>query len=133
MSDWNTGIIDEFRANRGEVASHKARPLLLLHHTGARTGTARVNPLARFDHDGGYLVIASKGGAPDNPDWYHNLVAHPKARVELGDRTIDVEARELRGDERARAWEKVVADRPFFADYQEKTDRQIPVLLLEPR
>lgn len=133
MSDWNRKVIDEFRANDGEVAAFEDRPLLLLHHRGAKTGTERVNPLARVDFDGGYAVMASKGGSPDNPDWYHNLRANPDAKVELGHETIPVRARVLEGAEKDRAWEKITSERPAFAEYQEKTERTIPVLLLEPR
>ena len=134
MTNWNQQIIEEFRANDGQVGGrYEGMQLLLLHHYGAKTGTERVSPLARIDFDGGYAVVASKGGAPDNPDWYHNLLANPDTTVELGTETAPVRARLLEGEERHRAWEKITSKHSFFADYQEKTERQIPVLLLEPR
>ena len=82
--DWNTNIIEEFRKNGGRVASFRTQPLLLLHHRGAKTGIERVNPLAYQELDEGYAVFASKGGAPRNPDWYHNLVANPDVTIEVG-------------------------------------------------
>lgn len=134
MSDWNTKIIDEFRANDGQVGGpFEGRPLLLLHHRGARTGTARVTPLMyqRLDH--GYAVFASKGGADTNPDWLYNLDAHPDVTVELGTEEVDVVARRAEGEERTSIWEKWKQDWPFFAEYEEKTARDhIPVLVLEP-
>jgi deazaflavin-dependent oxidoreductase (nitroreductase family) len=131
-NDWNRRIIDEFRANQGRVGGpFEGRPLLLLHHTGARTGTERVNPLAYQKLADGYAVFASKGGAPTNPDWYHNLVANPKARVEVGTDTFDVVARVAEGDERDRIWEEQKQLMPGFADYERTTTRQIPVVVLE--
>src|SRR5438874_9240314 len=106
VSNWNAKIVEEFRANEGRVGGpFEGRPLLLLHHTGARTGTERVNPLAYQKLVDGYAVFASKGGAPTNPDWYHNLVANPKARVEVGTDTFGVVARVAEGEERDRIWE----------------------------
>ena len=133
MSDWNKKIIDEFRENGGEVGGPFAgRPLLLLHHKGARTGTERVTPLMYQDVDGGYAVFASKAGADSNPDWYHNVKANPDVRVELGTELVDVEARIADGDEYTQIWEKQKTDYPTFADYEEKTARDhIPVVVLE--
>lgn len=131
--DWNTNIIQEFRANEGRLGGpFDGRPMLLLHHTGARTGIERVNPLAyqQLD-DGAVAVFGSKGGAPTNPDWYHNVRANPKARVEIGGETFDVTARVAEGDERERIWERQKRDMPGFASYEEKTKRQIPVIILE--
>lgn len=134
MSDWNTQIIEEFRANEGRVGGpFEGRPLLLLHHRGARTGTERVNPLAFVEVDGGYAVLASKGGAPTNPDWYHNLLAHPDVEIEIGAETKPVRARLTEAEERDRIWRQVIEERPAFAEYQEKTDRTIPVFVLQPR
>jgi deazaflavin-dependent oxidoreductase (nitroreductase family) len=131
--DWNTKIIEEFHANHGEVGGpFQGIPILLLHHTGARSGQQRVNPLAYQRVGDAYAVFGSKGGAPNNPDWYHNLKAHPKATVEIGDETVDVVAREAEGDERERIWERQTRDVPSFADYQRKATRQIPVIILEP-
>jgi len=132
MADWNTGIIEEFRANGGKVASFAQQPLLLLHHRGAKTGTERVNPLAVMKLDGNaWAVFGSKGGAPTNPDWVHNLRANPRASIEVGDDTIDVVARVAEGEERDRIWEAQKRFNPGFAEYERKTDRQIPVVILE--
>jgi deazaflavin-dependent oxidoreductase (nitroreductase family) len=134
MSDFNQGVIDEFRANGGEVGGTFAGlPLVLLHHTGAKSGTAYVNPLAyqRLDDDT-VAIFASKGGAPTNPDWYHNLVAHPNARIEVGGDAYDVTARVADDDERDRIWEAQKQAFPNFAEYEQKTGgRKIPVVLLE--
>ena len=132
MQDWNRRIIDEFRANDGRVGGpFEGAPLLLLHHRGARTGVERVNPLAYQELDDGSLaVFGSKGGAPTNPDWFYNLVANPNARVEVGTETYDVAARVAEGGERDRIWEKQKRDRPGFADYETKTSRRIPVVIL---
>jgi len=131
--DWNSKIISEFRANNGKVGGmFEGRPLLLLHTIGAKTGAARVNPLA-YRTDGDALVVfASKAGAPTNPDWYHNLLAHPQVSVEVGTERRDLVARVADGDERHRHWEAQKRDMPGFADYETKTDRQIPVVILEP-
>jgi deazaflavin-dependent oxidoreductase (nitroreductase family) len=131
MPDWNTSIIEEFRANEGRVASFAKQPLLLLHHRGARSGTERVNPLAYQELPNGWAVFASKGGAPTNPDWYHNLIANPRASVEVGATTYDAIARVAEGGERDRIWEAQKRFNPGFAEYEEKTDRQIPVVILE--
>ena len=135
MSDWNKQIIDEFRENDGEVGgSFEGKPLLLLHHEGARTGKERVSPLMYQAVDGGYAVFASKGGADSNPDWYHNIMANPATKVEVGAEVVDVEARRAEGDEYRRIWERQKSEYPFFAEYEEKTARDhIPVVVLEPR
>ena len=133
-NDMNARIIDEFRANRGDVAMFKGIPLLLLHHTGAKSGRAYINPLAYLPDDNRYVIFASKGGAPTNPDWYHNLVAHPDVRVELGDGSIiDARAVVAQGPDRDRLYAAQVARVPVFADYEAKTQRQIPVVVLEPK
>lgn len=132
--DFNTKIINEFRANAGKVgAPFEGVPLILVHHRGAKTGTERVNPLAYQAVGDGYAIFASKGGGPHNPDWYHNLLANPETVVEVGTDTIPVRARELAGDERAPIWEKQKQLVPGFADYETKTEgiREIPVVLLE--
>jgi deazaflavin-dependent oxidoreductase (nitroreductase family) len=134
VQNWNQHIIDEFRANEGRVGGNFAgKPLLLLHHRGARSGIERVNPVAYQKVDGGYAVFGSKGGAPTNPDWYYNLVANPEATIEVGTEAIPVRARVAQGEERERIWEKQKRDNPGFADYEKKTTRQIPVVILEPR
>ena len=134
MSDWNRRIIEEFRANEGRVGgSFEGRPLLLLHHRGARTGTTRVTPLMYQRLGVGYAVFASKGGADTNPDWLYNLDAHPRATIELGTENVDVVARRAQGEERTTIWEEWTEDWPFFAEYEEKTTRDhIPVIVLEP-
>jgi len=131
--DWNTGIIDEFRANQGKVGGMFERtPILLLHHTGARSGTVRVNPLAYRKDGDRFVVFGSKGGAPTNPDWYHNLMAHPDATIEVGTDEIPVRARLATPEERERIWTQQKIDAPGFAEYERKTSRQIPVIILEP-
>jgi deazaflavin-dependent oxidoreductase (nitroreductase family) len=132
-ADFNAQIIDEFHANEGRVGGmFDGMPLLLLHHTGARSGKSRVNPLA-FQSDGGrYVIFASKAGAPANPDWYHNLKAHPNVKIEVGTDTIDVLATEASGEERERLYRTQAERVPQFADYEQKTDRVIPVIVLTP-
>jgi deazaflavin-dependent oxidoreductase (nitroreductase family) len=133
MSDWNDRVIEEFRANAGQVGGQFAgAPLLLLHTVGARSGQPRVNPVMYQKLEGGYAVFASKGGAPTNPDWYHNLLAHPQVRAEISTQTVDLVARVATEDERERIWTAQKAAYPGFADYEHKTTRQIPVVVLEP-
>ena len=129
--DWNRGVIDEFRANGGKVAQFEGRLLLLLHHQGAKTGTERVNPLVYLPVGDAFAVFGSKAGADTNPAWYHNLVAHPDTVVEVGTETIPVRARVAESDERGRIWEEQKRVNPNFADYEQKTTRAIPVVLLE--
>jgi deazaflavin-dependent oxidoreductase (nitroreductase family) len=132
VSDWNRQVIEEFRANGGQVGGQFAgAPLLLLHTVGAKSGQSRVNPMMYQKVDGGYAVFASKGGAPTNPDWYHNLLVHPQVRAEIGTETVDLVAREVGGDERERIWSAQKAAYPGFADYERKTTRQIPVVVLQ--
>ena len=133
-SDYNATIIEEFRANAGRVGgSFEGTPLLLLHHTGARSGEKRVNPLAYQRDDGRYVVFASKGGAPQNPGWYHNLKVHPNAAIEVGTDTIEVLASEATGEERERLFRTQAERVPQFADYQRRAERIIPVIVLTPR
>src|ERR1700759_3021237 len=131
--DFNAQIIERFRANGGQVgAPFEKMPLLLLHHTGAKSVIERVNPLA-FARDGDrYVIFASKAGAPTNPDWYHNLKAHPNVQIEVGTDTIDVVAGEAAGEERDRLFGAQAERSPQFADYQAKTARVIPVIVLTP-
>ena len=130
--DWNTRIIDEFRANGGKVGGQFAgAPLLLLHTTGAKTGQARVNPMMYLADGDDHVVFASKAGAPTNPDWYHNLVANPRASIEVGEQTLNVMARVAEGETRERLWSTQKERYPGFADYEAKTTRQIPVVILE--
>ncbi len=137
MVDWNEGnrrVIEEFRANAGKVGGRfEGRPLLLLHSFGARTGLERVNPLAyQRLADGAVAVFGSKGGLPANPDWYHNLIANPRTMIEVGTDTVEVFARVAEGTERERIWERQKRDYAAFADYEKRTSRQIPVVILEP-
>src|SRR5712692_2483919 len=132
MADWNLRIIEEFRANGGKVRGpFEGAPLLLLHHTGARSGIERINPVMYQAVGDDLAVFASKGGAPNNPDWYRNLIAIPRATVEVGTETFEVSARVAEGEERERIWEKQKKDYPGFADYEKQTSRQIPVVILE--
>jgi deazaflavin-dependent oxidoreductase (nitroreductase family) len=133
MTDWNSKIIEEFRANAGQVGGQfEGAPLLLLHTVGARTGQPRVNPMMYQPVPDGYAVFASKGGAPANPDWYYNLLAHPRVTAEIGTGTAEFRARVAEGEERERIWAAQKAAYPGFADYERKTARQIPVVVLEP-
>jgi deazaflavin-dependent oxidoreductase (nitroreductase family) len=133
MSDWNAGIIREFRANGGKVGGQfDGAPLLLLHTTGAKTGQERVNPMMYRKVGDDYAVFASKAGAPTNPDWYHNLVANPKVTAEIGTQTVALTARVASGAERDQIWSQQKADYPGFADYETKTTRTIPVVILQP-
>jgi deazaflavin-dependent oxidoreductase (nitroreductase family) len=132
--DWNSKIIEEFRANDGKVGGpFEGATLLLLHTTGARSGQERVNPVMYRDlGNGSYAVFASKGGAPTNPDWYHNLVANPRVSAEIGTRTGQFTARVADGDEREQIWVPHKEKNPGFADYERNTTRQIPVVVLDP-
>lgn len=134
MSDWNNEVIEEFRANGGAVGGHfEGRPLLLLHHEGARTGTRRVSPLMYQKVGGDFAVFASKGGADTNPSWFHNLKANPETTIEVGGETLEVRAHQVHGDEREAIWERQKMDYPQFGAYEEKTIRDaIPVLVLRP-
>ena len=131
----NEQIIELYRSNGGDVQAlfPGAPPLLLLHHKGAKTSTDRISPLAYQVLGDSWAIFASKGGAPDNPDWYHNLVAHPDVDIEFTTGTVPVTARVAPDEERAPIWTKQKIDRPGFADYEAKTDRQIPVIILDPR
>jgi len=107
--------------------------MLLLHTVGARSGQPRVNPMV-YRRDGDtYVVFASKAGAPTHPDWYHNLIAHPDVEAEIGTETVALTARVAEGEERERLWTAQKQVMPGFADYERKTSRQIPVVVLEPR
>lgn len=131
-NDWNQQIIDEFRANAGKVGgTFEGAPLLLLHTTGARSGLERVHPLMYQQVGDELAVFASKAGAPTNPDWYYNLLAHPDAEVELGTETAAVRARVAGDAERERIWERQKQRFPNFAEYERTAGgRQIPVVLL---
>ena len=134
-ADFNRTIVEEFRANGGRVSGTLAETtLLLLRQIGARSGIERVTPLAYSAQDGDRLVIvASNGGSPTHPDWYHNLKAHPSVEVEVGTQTFSVLAEELDDAARDRVWPKLVADAPTLGLYQAMTTRRIPVFLLTRR
>jgi deazaflavin-dependent oxidoreductase (nitroreductase family) len=131
-NDFNGALIAEFRANRGKVGGPFANsPLLILTTTGAKSGQPRTHPLVYTTDGDRLVVIASKGGAPTNPAWYHNLVANPTATVELPDETFQVRAVVAKGKERDRLFDQQAALMPGFADYQRNTTRQLPVVVLE--
>jgi deazaflavin-dependent oxidoreductase (nitroreductase family) len=132
-ADYNAKVIDEFRAGAGRVGGiWEGTPLLLLHHAGAKSDVSRVNPVGYLADTPRYLVFASNGGAPSNPDWYHNLKAHPTTRIEVGSETIDVVAEEAAGEERERLFARGAARFPDLAKHARKTDRVIPVIVLTP-
>ncbi len=132
MTDFNSGIIEEFRANGGKVGgSFEGAPLLLLTSTGARSGAIRVNPMMYLADGARLYVFATKAGAPTNPDWYHNLLAHPQVTVEVGEERFDVTASVLTGAERDEIYQRQAALYPGFAEYQANTTRTIPVIALD--
>ena len=131
--DFNTQVIREFRENGGKVGGpFEGAPVLLLHHKGAKTGTERVNPLMYQQVGDSIAIFASKGGAPTNPDWYHNILAHPAVEAEIGTQKVSLTARVAGPGEREEIWEPWKTANPGFADYEAKTDRVIPVVILEP-
>jgi deazaflavin-dependent oxidoreductase (nitroreductase family) len=134
VSSWNDNTIAEFRDNNG-VTGRWGRSLLVMHTIGARSGAERIAPVMGFRTDGGWFVVASKGGAPENPAWYHNLLAHPAFDVEANIDgevvTVPVTARELDADEYDAAWEHITAKVPAFSEYEKRSPRKLPVFLLE--
>jgi deazaflavin-dependent oxidoreductase (nitroreductase family) len=134
MSDWNTAIVDEFRANGGRVGGHfEGASMLLLHTVGAKTGKKRVNPLL-YRRDGDcFVLFATKAGAPTDPDWFRNLQANPDVEAEIGEARVTLRARTAEGVERDRLWAVQKEETPAFADYELHTTRRIPVVILEPR
>jgi len=132
VNDWNKKIIEEFRANGGEVGGNfEGRTLLLLHTKGAKSGQERINPVA-YTKDGDQLVvIASKGGAPTHPDWYYNIIANPQLTVEVGAEEFEVSAIVAEEPERTRLYSQMATIMPGFADYKSKTTREIPVIILK--
>ncbi|MGH2630797.1 MAG: nitroreductase family deazaflavin-dependent oxidoreductase [Actinomycetota bacterium] len=132
-SDWARKQAERYEATNGEKGGElQGRPVIVLTSVGAKSDKIRKTPLMRVEHEGTYAVVASLGGAPEHSVWYHNLKAHP--HVELQDRATkgDYTAREVSGDEKAVWWERAVATWPDYAKYQTKTERQIPVFVLEP-
>ena len=133
-NDWNRQTIEEFRANKGKVGGMwEGKPLLLLTTTGAKSGQRHTTPTMYLADGDRLLVFASKGGAPTNPAWYHNLLAHPEVTVEVGSETYEATATVLSGEERDRLYARQAERFPQFAEYQTKTSRKIPVIALERR
>lgn len=131
INEWNKSIIEEFRANDGKVGGQFENvPLLLLHTTGAKSGAARINPVAYFADGERLVIVASKAGAPSNPDWYYNIVANPQVTVEVGTEQFKANATVAAEPERTKLFEQMVSLNPGFAEYQSKTTRIIPVVLL---
>ncbi|MFJ1735411.1 nitroreductase family deazaflavin-dependent oxidoreductase [Streptomyces sp. NPDC088254] len=116
----------------GTTLQDTGRPVIVLTTRGSKSGKIRKTPLMRVEHDGRYAVVASLGGAPRHPVWYHNVKADPRVELQDGPVKRDMRAREVTGEEKAQWWERAVAAYPPYADYQEKTDREIPVFVLEP-
>ena len=132
-SDWNAGIIQEFRANGGRVGGYfDGATLLILHTKGVKTGLPRPKPLVYLPDGGRFVVFGTMGGAPTDPKWVHNVLTDPEPSVELGDRTVPVRAVEITGPEADELYARQVERRPGFAEYKQKTSRWIPVIALEP-
>lgn len=128
---WNTTIIEEFHSNEGRVGGpFEGAPIALLHTKGARSNVPRINPMMYLQDEEKIYVFASKGGAPTNPDWFHNLVANPSVSVEIGTENFEANAQPLTGAERDRIYAIQASRYPGFAEYQEKTSRVIPVVEL---
>jgi deazaflavin-dependent oxidoreductase (nitroreductase family) len=132
VNDWNQKVIDELRANGGNVPSMGGATLLILHTVGAKSGQERLSPLLYRERGDDLVIFASYAGAPVNPAWFHNLVAHPDVSVEVKGETRAVRARVADTDERNELWEWNKQDYDTFAEYEAKTDRTIPVVILEP-
>ncbi|MGV0625840.1 nitroreductase family deazaflavin-dependent oxidoreductase [Mycolicibacter minnesotensis] len=131
--DWSRENADQYMASGGtEGVEFNGRPVVLLTTIGAKTGKLRKTPLMRVTHDGQYAIVASLGGAPKNPVWYHNVVANPRVELQDGPVTGDYDAREVFGEEKALWWARAVEAYPDYAQYQERTDRAIPVFVLTP-
>jgi deazaflavin-dependent oxidoreductase (nitroreductase family) len=133
-ADFNTQVIEEFRANGGKAGGmFEGMPLVLVHNVGAKSGKEYVTPLVYLVDGDDIVIFASKGGAPENPGWFHNLKAEPNVSIEVGDQTLDAVATEVTGDERDRLYSAQEAAQPQFAEYATKTDRKIPVIVLSPK
>ena len=132
-SDWARANAEQIVSSGGtEGTELQGKPVILLTSIGAKSGKLRKTPLMRVEHDGEYAIVASLGGAPKNPVWYYNVKANPRVELQDGPTTGDYDAREVFGDEKAQWWERAVAAWPDYANYQKKTDRQIPVFVLSP-
>lgn len=131
--DWSRNQADKIIESGGTAGVNiKGMPVVLLTTVGAKTGKLRRTPLMRVEHDGRYAAVASLGGAPKNPVWYYNVKKNPRVELQDGTVTGDYDAREVFGDEKATWWQRAVEAYPDYADYQQKTDRQIPVFVLTP-
>jgi deazaflavin-dependent oxidoreductase (nitroreductase family) len=131
--DWSREQADKYAESGGaDAADMKGMPIILLTTVGAKTGKLRKTPLMRVEHNGEYACVASLGGAPKNPVWYYNIAKNSRVELQDGSVTRDYDAREVFGDEKAVWWERAVEAYPDYADYQTKTDRQIPVFVLTP-
>jgi deazaflavin-dependent oxidoreductase (nitroreductase family) len=129
---WVRDDVEEVESSGGTKGDMRGMPIVVITTKGAKTGKLRKVPVMRVEHDGAYAAVASLGGAPKNPVWYNNLVAHPEVRLQDGPNRYDLVAREITGEERETWWERAVAAFPDYADYQRKTSRTIPVFVLEP-
>jgi F420H(2)-dependent quinone reductase len=132
-SDWSREQAEKYIESGGtEGTELQGKPVILLTTVGAKTGKLRKTPLMRVEHNGEYAIVASLGGAPKHPVWYHNVVKNPRVELQDGEVTRDYDAREVFGDDKATWWKRAVEVWPDYADYQKKTDRQIPVFVLSP-
>ncbi|HEY4000413.1 MAG TPA: nitroreductase family deazaflavin-dependent oxidoreductase [Candidatus Xenobia bacterium] len=132
LKNWNQNVIDEFKANQGKVGGpFQGASMLLLTTTGAKSGKKYTTPLVYMADGSRYLIFASYAGAPQNPAWYNNIVAHPRVTLEVGTETFDAQATVLQGAERDRLFQQQAERAPQFAEYQKNTDRVIPVVALE--
>ena len=132
-AQWVRDQVEQYESSGGtEGTTLRGLPVIILTTRGAKSGKIRKTPLMRVEHDGRYAIVASLGGAPNHPVWYHNVVAQPQVRLQDGPTVRDMTAREVTGAEKAEWWDRAVAAFPDYADYQKKTDREIPVFVLEP-
>jgi F420H(2)-dependent quinone reductase len=135
-SSWVRDQVAEYEASGGKQANtllDTGMPIIVVTTRGAKSGKLRKNPVMRVEHGGDYALVASKGGAPENPEWYHNLVTHPdEVEIQDGPAPFAVTVREVTGDEKRAWWERAVAAYPPYSEYQEKTDRQIPLFVASP-
>ena len=130
---WVRDQVEAYETSGGtEQTTMRGVPVVVVTSVGAKSGKLRKNPVMRVEHDGSYALVASKGGAPSHPTWYHNLVADPHVELQDGPVRRDMTAREVTGDEKAAWWERAVAAFPDYADYQRRTDRPIPLFVVEP-
>jgi F420H(2)-dependent quinone reductase len=133
-AQWVRDQVAQYEGSGGtEGTTLRDLPVIILTSVGAKSGKLRKTPLMRVEHDGHYAAVASKGGAPEHPVWYYNLVANPQVELQDGPQKLDMVARQVTDDEKALWWDRAVAAYPDYADYQLKTDRPIPVFVLEPK